>query len=292
MNRRPTSKLIDSRARISLRVPSWLICCLIATLAGFTASQARSDSAFVSGKPVLRVEYWQNRQAEIGAWLQDGRNLSAVKLVFLGDSITDFWSLGDNPWVSGQKCGRAIWDESFSGRPSENRGLNLGISGDRTEHVLYRILPKAAGGLGELDSAALNPEFVILLVGINNTWAAEAPVADSVFAGIQAVISAVHERKPKARVILQSLLPTMEESKNREVVVPVNRRLVELSSSRPYSDYVVYLDLYAAFVDSKGQQLGQYFNDGLHPNESGYRVWRDQLVPFLSRARASTAHAR
>lgn len=288
----PTSKLIDSRTRILLRVPSWLICCLIATLASFTASPARSDSAFVSGKPAVRVEYWQNRQAEIGAWLRDGRNLSTVKLVFLGDSITDFWSLGDNPWVNGQKCGRAIWDESFSGRPPENRGLNLGISGDRTEHVLYRILPKAAGGLGELDSADLNPEFVILLVGINNTWAAETPVADSVFAGIEAVISAVHERKPKARVILQSLLPTMEDSKNREVVVPVNRRLLELSSSRPYSDYVVYLDLYAAFVDSRGQQLGQYFNDGLHPNESGYRVWRDQLVPFLSRARTSTAHAR
>jgi lysophospholipase L1-like esterase len=292
MNLYPNSKHTGSQTRSSPCVPGWFICCLIVTLTGFSAAPARSDTAFASGKPAVRVEYWQNRQAEISASLQDGSKLSAVKLLFLGDSITDFWSLGDNPWVSGQKCGRAIWDESFSGRPPENRGLNLGISGDRTEHVLYRILPKAAGGLGELDSADLNPEFVILLVGINNTWAAEAPVADSVFAGIEAVISAVHERKPKARVILQSLLPTMEESKNREVVVPVNRRLLELSSSRPYSDYVVYLDLYAAFVDSRGQQLSQYFNDGLHPNESGYRVWRDQLVPFLSRARASTAHAR
>ena len=28
------------------------------------------------------------------------------------------------------------------------------------------------------------------------------------------------------------------------------------------------------------------FTDGLHPNEAGYRVWRDRLLPFLDEQRA------
>lgn len=242
---------------------------------------------FASTKPAMRIDYWQQRQAEITTELKESKNLPAVRLVFLGDSITDFWHLGNNPWFPALKCGRAIWDESFAGRPRENLSLNLGISGDRMEHVLFRLLPQSAGGLGHLDAPGLNPEFVILMIGINNTWAGEEPMAESVFAGIRAVLTAVHERQPKAKVILQSLLPTNDEAKNRAVVWPVNQRLGGLVASQPFSDYAVFLDLYPAFVDSSGQQLTGLFNDGLHPSESGYRAWRDRLVPFLEQLRAS-----
>ena len=68
----------------------------------------------------------------------------------------------------------------------QNLALNIGISGDRTEHLLYRILPKSQGGLGQLDAEALAPDFFVLMVGINNACAAESPVADSVFKGVLA----------------------------------------------------------------------------------------------------------
>lgn len=245
---------------------------------------------FAAAKPAQRVEYWQRREADIEAYLREGRNLSAVRLVFLGDSITDFWQLGDNPWVKGQKFGQKIWHESFSGEPAENLAFNLGISGDRTEHVLYRLLPRAAGGLGELDSPDLNPKYIILLVGINNTWAAEDPVVDSVTAGIRAVLGAAHQRKPKARIILQSLLPTNEEARNRDVVQPVNLQLARLAAGPEFAGFTTYLDLYPAFVDGAGKQIGGYFNDGLHPNETGYRIWRDLLVPCLKANRARAAY--
>lgn len=92
-------------------------------------------------------------------------------------------------------------------------------------------------------------------------------------------------------MILQSLLPTNDETKNQNVVWPVNRRLAELAASAPFAAYTHYLDLYPAFVDSSGKQLGQHFNEGLHPSESGYRIWRDQLVPFLGQLRASAKAA-
>lgn len=247
---------------------------------------AVAPAGFVATRPAPRVEYWQHRLKDIEVALQDADALRKVRVLFVGDSITDFWLLDDNPWVEGQKCGRQIWNESFAIVDSPNFALNIGISGDRMEHVLYRLQPKSEGGLGQLDSQDLQPEFIVLMIGINNTWAAEHPVADSVFAGVQAVLEALHQRKPRARIVLQSLLPTQEESKNTNVVRPVNTRLKELVAKPPFANYAVWLDLYAGFVDAQGQQVATNFNDGLHPNAAGYRIWRDRLVPFLDQQRA------
>ena len=265
-----------------------LAACALAVLTiatfGFRV-QAADD--FASTKPTQRVGYWQKREADIAVQLRDTEALSKVKLVFLGDSITDFWQLGDNPWVTGQLFGKQSWDESFTGASAENLALNLGISGDRTEHVLYRILPASAGGLGQLDATELQPDVIVLLIGVNNTWAEETPVVDSVVAGIVQVVNAVHARKPDARIVLQSLIPTNDPVKNRDALLPINRRIEDLAASPQFSGFVSYLDLYPLFADAAGQQISGYFvSDGVHPNQSGYRVWRDRLVPYLRELRA------
>jgi lysophospholipase L1-like esterase len=247
--------------------------------------------AFVSTRPAVRVEYWQRRLAEIAGQLQPGRDLASVRLVFLGDSITDFWTMAENPWFPGQQMGRAVWQESFAGNPARNIGLNLGISGDRTEHVLHRILPRAAGGLGELDAAELKPEFVVILIGVNNTWDAEKPVVESVVAGIRSVVTAVHERKPGARLILQSLLPLPDLEKNTAVIQPVNTQLQALAASSAFREFTDFLDLYPAFVDAAGRPISAYFADGVHPNEAGYRAWRTRLLARLDQLRRSRATA-
>lgn len=245
-----------------------------------------SAADFISSKPTPRVEYWETRIKQIDAAVADKAALPQVKLLFVGDSITDFWLLDDNPWVKGQKFGRRIWNASFNAAGSPNLGLNIGISGDRTEHVLYRLLPRKQGGLGQIDALELDPEFIVLMIGVNNTWAPEEPVQESVFAGASAVIRALQERKPKARLIVQSLLPLNESLKNVEIVLPVNLRLQTLVAGRP-ANCAFYLDLYPSFVDDKGAQIASYFNDGIHPNEAGYRVWRDRLVAFLDQVRKS-----
>ena len=61
--------------------------------------------------------------------------------MFVGDSITDFWLLGDDPWIPGRMHGRRVWDESFGDAVPQNLALNIGIPGDRTEHLLQSILP-------------------------------------------------------------------------------------------------------------------------------------------------------
>jgi lysophospholipase L1-like esterase len=250
-----------------------------------TTSAAAAD--FASTRPAARVEYWQQRQATIDAQVAEAAGLRAVKLVFVGDSITDFWLLGDDPWIPGRLHGRAVWDASFGGAVPQNHALNIGISGDRTEHLLHRILPKTQGGLGQLDNPALAPEFFVLMVGINNSYAPEMPVADSVYAGVVAVMRALHARKPGARLLLQSILPTAEPARDAAVVKPVNARLAALARSDEFAGFTIWLDLYPAFVDKQGRQRARLFVDGLHPSEAGYTVWRDRLVPALAAARAA-----
>jgi len=253
-----------------------------AAIAVSCSVSAAGENGFVSESPLRRVEYWQLRSETINAELENRAALPAVKLVFLGDSITDFWQLGENPWVRGQKFGIDSWKPAFVEGLPENRALNMGISGDRTEHVLYRIQPKTAGGLGQLDAPELDPEFIVLMIGINNTWAQEDPVVESVFAGIVSVLDAVHVRKPKARIILQSLLPTNDEVRNRDVVVPVNARIKDLAARQPHAAYTVFLDLYPLFTDSTGKQKTAFFvTDGVNPNDAGYRAWSATLLPFL-----------
>ena len=264
-----------------------MVCLLAATFAAsaslFVPDARAAD--FVSMKPAARVEYWQQRQATIDAQVADTASLRDVKLVFVGDSITDFWLLDDDPWIPGRIHGRRVWDESFGSAAKENRALNIAISGDRTEHLLYRILPKSQGGLGQLDALALAPEFLVLMVGINNSYAPESPVADSVFEGVRAVMRALHARKPGARLLLQSILPTSEPSRDAAVVKPVNARLAVLARSPEFAGFTTWLDLYPSFVDAQGRQDTRLFLDGLHPSEAGYRIWRDRLVPALAAAR-------
>jgi lysophospholipase L1-like esterase len=259
---------------------------LFVALANLWATGAEAGD-FASSLPTARVEYWQKRQATIDAQVADTARLRAAKLVFVGDSITDFWLLGDDPWIPGRLHGRRIWDESFGGAVPENLALNIGISGDRTEHLLFRILPKSQGGLGQLDAEALAPDFFVLMVGINNSYAPEMPVADSVFEGVLAVMRSLHARKPGTRLVLQSILPTSEPGRDEAVVRPVNARLAALAKSPEFAGFTTWLDLYPSFVDSQGRHDARLFVDGLHPSEAGYRVWRDRLLPALESARAS-----
>lgn len=126
--------------------PVWLAALLLASAPFSTACAQAAD--FASTRPAARVEYWQQRQAEIQRQVADGadaQRLRSVKLVFVGDSITDFWLMGDGPWFPGRLHGRAVWDESFGGAVPRNAALNIGISGDRTEHL--GLHPSEAGYL-------------------------------------------------------------------------------------------------------------------------------------------------
>lgn len=143
---------------------------------------------------------WGNYTAALTARLARA-NLPATELVFIGDSLVAGWS----PEVFAQFYGT-------------RRALNLGIPGDTTQTLLWRI---QRGNW----PAALRPRVVVVQIGSNNTeiaWPAEGTAA-----AILRVVEEIRARAPGVRVVVMGLLPrgTEPSDPRRAILERVNELL-------------------------------------------------------------------
>jgi lysophospholipase L1-like esterase len=174
-----------------------------------------------------------------------------VELLFLGDSITDGWRAG----------GKTVWDKYFA----PLKAANFGIGGDRTEHVIWRIRN------GELEG--IQPKLVVLMIGTNNGDSAE-----DVSLGIKTILSDIHERSPRSKVLLLGIFPRSEKpdgarSKNDQV-----NKLISKFASFAEGHRVAFLDIGAKFLAPDGTLPRDIMPDFLHPNEKGYQIWADAII--------------
>lgn len=138
----------------------------------------------------LHEAWWRERLAAKRAEVQARRD--QIRLVFLGDSITQNWELdGPAPWARFA----SVWRAYYSGRGA----LNLGYSGDTTQNLLWRVRD------GELDGLA--PRVATLLIGINDMLleGRDGPIV------AESVINIVEElrfRLPETHLVLLSILPS------------------------------------------------------------------------------------
>src|SRR5438105_7830564 len=84
--------------------------------------------------------------------------------------------------------------------------LNAGVSGDRTEHLLWRLTH------GNLDGPA--PRAVVLLIGTNDLGHGRSP--DLAAEGIRANLLHLRQGLPEARILLLGLWPRADLSKLQE----------------------------------------------------------------------------
>src|SRR5262249_51168674 len=105
----------------------------------------------------------------------------AGDVIFLGDSITHGWE--------GQKA----WDEHFG----SFNPVNLGIGGDQTGHVLWRITDGH-----ELDH--LKPKAAVIMIGTNNIGGYSAP---QIAGGIHALVDQTKDKKPHIKILVLGVFP-------------------------------------------------------------------------------------
>lgn len=169
----------------------------------------------------------------------------AGRVVFMGDSITDFWPLA----------------QYFPGKPYVNRG----ISGQITTQMLTRMFP---------DVIDLHPAAVIILAGTNDVAGNFGPeTAQMVEENLQAMTELA--QKHGIKVILCSLTPISDYAAHKQSADRPPSDLLELNHwIRDYAGkaHVGFADYYAAAVDAQGMFRQGYSNDGLHPNERGYQL--------------------
>ena len=209
-----------------------------------------------------------------GWWLArfDAKRALAGKggydVVFLGDSITHYW----------ETSGSNVWAKSFAG--AECRALNCGFSGDRTEHLLWRL------DHGQL--ADLKPKAFVLMIGTNNTGHREAwqeSPLDTVL-GVQSVLDRLAKGYPDAKVILHPIFPRGAATNDPMRV----RNDVVNAAIRRFADgkRVLWCDFNAQLLTADGTLERTTAPDLLHPGESGYAIWAESLRPFLDFALGRT----
>ena len=190
----------------------------------------------------------------------EGKNL---KLLMLGNSITQ--GLGGNRTKISSYQGKPAMDEAIG----VNRWESAGISGDRTQNLLWRIR------YGNYNRCT--PENVVITIGINNVTAGDT--ADFIAEGIVACAEEARRQMPQARIILLGLLPAGLEadSYNRTVCNDIHRIL-----ARKKIKGVEYINPTAWFINADGSLKKElYGGDHLHLSEVGYSLWSKKIAEII-----------
>jgi lysophospholipase L1-like esterase len=176
-----------------------------------------------------------------------------IDVVFLGDSITDGWR--------GQ---RDIWNEHFG----KFHPLNLGIGGDRTQHVLWRIQHDELKGY--------NPKAFVIMIGTNNMGSdSEQHIAD----GVKAIISEIEKQHPAAKILLLGIFPRSPKASDpiRGKVKRTNEILAKFDDGKK----VKYLDFGQKFLTDDGTLTKEIMPDFLHLSKKGYEIWAENVEKEL-----------
>jgi lysophospholipase L1-like esterase len=230
---------------------------VVATFAFLTATEsyAQNTNAVVRNTaiiPVPREPPWLAQHERFVAQAIKG----GVDLLFLGDSITDFW----------RSRGSKVWTKYYAPR----HAANFGITGDRTQHVLWRI------GHGELDG--IKPKVTVLMIGTNNSQDNSSPeIADA----IKVIIENIHTKCPGTKILLLGIFPR-QWATDKPATMETIKKVNDIIASFDDGKTVKYLDIGPKFLGPDGKVPADIMPDFLHLNAKGYQIWAEAMEPTLA----------
>ena len=199
--------------------------------------------------------WWLKRHQEK---LLEKEHMNSVDLVFLGDSITHNWER--------KPAAKKAWDEYYLAR----NPLNLGFSGDKTEHVLWRIKH------GAVDN--ITPKLLVLMIGTNNTGRANETSTETAI-GIKAIIDELTLKLPETKILLLAIFP--RGKKPTDIKRQRNDRSNNIIKTYANDKSVFYLDINHIFLDENKILQPSVMDDYLHPNADQYRYWAQAIEPSI-----------
>lgn len=170
--------------------------------------------------------------------------LAQTRMVFLGDSITQGWQPD-------------VFRQFYQPRGA----LNLGIGGDATQSLLWRL----ENGHWP---ANLRPSTIVLLIGTNNIGQGSRP--EDVAIGIGRIIEMLRRLAPDARVLLLGVLPrgATAQDPTRQPIARLNQMIAACADNR----WVFYSDPGSMMVDGQGALHEWVAWDRLHLSLVGYAM--------------------
>ncbi len=181
-----------------------------------------------------------------------------VDLVFLGNSITQSWGgEGRDVWSPVKE----LWDSLYQ----PLNAANFGISGDRTQHILWRIQN------GNFDN--INAKLIVLTIGVNNF---RANTANEIAEGIKAIVTKLKKISPSSNILLLGPLPTgaTEDDPMRKKYKLVHQLITPLGKISK----VNYMNIGGAYIKDDGTlNYSLMRDDNVHLAPKGYYMWAESI---------------
>ncbi|HCU87168.1 MAG TPA: GDSL family lipase [Verrucomicrobiales bacterium] len=216
----------------------------------FAIAAIAEDKLHSATKPVPRSGGWTKRHQSFNKRVAQGN----CDLIFIGDSITQGW----------EGRGKKVWAKHYTKR----NAVNLGIGGDRTQHVIWRL---DNGNLHRI-----KPKAAVIMIGTNNSGSnSSQEIAD----GVEVIVKQLRKKLPETKVLLLGVFPRGADKadKRRQVNEGANATFKKIADGKS----VHYLDIGQKFLKEDGTLPREIMPDLLHLSEKGYTIWAESIEAKL-----------
>ena len=177
---------------------------------------------------------------------------SHAQIVLLGDSITEGWEGAP---------------EQLQALVGLRSAANLGVGGDRTQHVLFRLV--------QAPLSAIKPKVIVLMIGTNNIY---DDSANDIIAGIHAVVELLSAQCPNAEILVLDIPPRGDvQDSAREKIAQINIGL----TLGMWPQHARFVRVSNQFLKTDGPIDPVIMPDLLHFSQKGYALWAAAIKPEL-----------
>lgn len=197
------------------------------------------------------------------SWLKIHEGL--VKTVQANPGPVDVLLVGDSIMIQ--------WGASWAKQFPERKAVNIGIGGDKTQNVLWRLDHGGVDGL--------QPKTIVLMIGNNNMFFTPETGVAAAAKGVETCARNLREKFPDADLIVAKILPC-HAPKNRfyEDILLTNAEIDKLNLGA--DPKIRVLDLTADFLNPDGTiKQALYTPDNIHLSPEGYAAYAARLKPLL-----------
>ena len=197
------------------------------------------------------------------AWLK--LHEAHVKTVQANQGLVDVLLVGDSITIQ--------WGTSWSKHFPDRKAVNIGIGGDKTQNVLWRLDHGGVDGL--------KPRAIVLMIGNNNMFFTPETGVAAAAQGVKACLANLREKFPEADVVVAKILPChAPKARFYEDILLTNAEIDKLNLGA--DPKVKVLDLTQDFLNADGTIKKPLFTaDNIHLSPEGYAAYAARLKPLL-----------
>jgi len=174
-------------------------------------------------------------------------------ILFIGGSNIRRWELTNN----------------FSDRPVINRGFGGSMIADAVHYADRIVLP-------------YRPRIVVLYGGANDMGKRGRKSPRDVLTDYLKFIQKVHDALPNTRIVYISLPNFYKDRDAPDAIAKVTLVNDLIREATEKDERLVFVNVNEAMADKYGQPRRELFqSDGVHMNETGYKLWASLLRPHL-----------